>query len=133
MKLLKDRTKVNSSPGVQMYLRNLQWRTEFLQKYEVRYVEEGTLLHDTLTEGRVFGLELYPGNWFVPAFQVTEAGLPNLGISEILVNLRERGLDGWELAGWFTSPTGWLGDKTPLEVLPENKAEVIKAAGMTLY
>ncbi len=68
------------------------------------------------------GAKLYPG------FQFGKNGRPRPVIKQILELFAPYGLDGWETALWFTTATGWLEDKRPVDLLTKAPAEVVDAA-----
>jgi hypothetical protein len=50
----------------------------------------------------------------------------------VLLALQPYGLDGWEIALWFTTASGWLDDRRPVDLLDEDPAEIVAAAGHTV-
>ncbi|MEN4397286.1 hypothetical protein ACNQR7_29695 [Mycolicibacterium senegalense] len=42
--------------------------------------------------------------------------------------LAPSGLDGWEIALWFTTATGWLDDRRPVDLLVGAADDVVAAA-----
>jgi hypothetical protein len=79
------------------------------------------------TAGRILGVE-WSGRIVFPAFQFTADGQPRPVIATVLVRLRAAGLDDWQAALWFSSPTGWLDDRRPVDVLARDPAAVVTAA-----
>jgi hypothetical protein len=77
--------------------------------------------------GRIVGVE-WQGVTIFPAFQFDAEVQPRAPIARVLSHLRDAGLGNWEQALWFTTPTGWLGDRRPVDVLDEDPAAVIAAA-----
>jgi hypothetical protein len=77
--------------------------------------------------GRVFAVEWH-GRTVFPAFQLTADGQPLPVVAPILAVLRELALSDWQIATWFVTPTGWLEDRRPADVLGENDAAVLQAA-----
>ena len=49
-------------------------------------------------------------------------------IGAALAHLHRAGLGDWQAALWFTSPTGWLDDRRPVDLLDEDPAAVEAAA-----
>ena len=77
--------------------------------------------------GRAIGVE-WNGRLVFPAFQFTAAGQPRPELASILMHLRSAGLDDWQAALWFVSPTGWLDDRRPVDVLDQDPGAVEAAA-----
>jgi hypothetical protein len=77
--------------------------------------------------GRVLGVE-WSGRVVFPAFQFTAGGQPRPVIAAVLEHLRAAGLDDWQTALWFSSPTGWLDDRRPVDVLDGEPGAVETAA-----
>jgi hypothetical protein len=50
-------------------------------------------------------------------------------MAAVLAHLRRAGMTDWHAALWFTSPTGWLDDRRPVEVLDDDPSAVETAAG----
>ncbi|MBU9766062.1 hypothetical protein FR943_19725 [Mycobacterium sp. TNTM28] len=81
-----------------------------------------------LAEGRIFAVE-HLGARAYPAFQFGTDGNPRPVIQRVLKVLEPYGLDGWETALWFTSRTGWLDDRRPVDLLVGAADDVVVAAG----
>ncbi len=81
-------------------------------------------------EERIVGVAWH-GRTLYPGFQFRD-GQPNETVARAAALLRERGLKGWALALWFVTPSGWLGDQRPVDVIDEDPARVIEAAGEAL-
>jgi hypothetical protein len=79
------------------------------------------------TSGRVVGVEWH-GRTVFPAFQFTADGQPRPKLAGILRHLRRAGLTDWQAALWFASPTGWLDDRRPVDVLDDDPEAVELAA-----
>lgn len=79
------------------------------------------------SEGRIIGVAWH-GRTLYPGFQFRD-GRPNATVAGAAARLRERGLDGWALALWFVTPSGWLWDRRPLDVIDEDPERVLTAAG----
>jgi hypothetical protein len=78
--------------------------------------------------GRIFsvtsgGVQRYPGFQFDPT-----AGQPRRGVTRTLQVLADAALSGWELALWFTSPTGLLDGHRPVDLLDTDPDAVVAAA-----
>jgi DNA-binding CsgD family transcriptional regulator len=82
------------------------------------------------SEGRILGVSWH-GRTLYPGFQFRD-GRPNPTIADTLERLREHGLDGWALALWFATPTGWLWDRRPIDVIDEDPQTVLTAADEAL-
>ncbi len=79
-------------------------------------------------EGRIFSVDhtdhrLYLSFQFDPV-----TGAPRAGLREILTILRDSGLSGWALAGWFTTPIAWLDWGRPVDHLADGPELVLEAA-----
>lgn len=81
-----------------------------------------------LAEGRIFGVE-HLGARAYPAFQFGTDGQPRPVIQRVLRAFEPYGLDGWETALWFTTASGWLDDRRPVELLVTAADDVVEAAG----
>jgi hypothetical protein len=82
------------------------------------------------SEGRIVAVPWH-GRTLYPAFQFRD-GRPSPVVERAGVILRDRGLDGWPLALWFTTPSGWLWDRRPVDLLEEDPEGVLAAAGEAL-
>lgn len=83
-----------------------------------------------LAEGRIFAVE-HLGSRAYPAFQFGTDGNPRPVIQRVLKVLESYGLDGWETALWFTTATGWLDDRRPVDLLIGAADDVVAAAAQT--
>jgi hypothetical protein len=79
------------------------------------------------TAGRIVGVD-YHGSVVFPAFQFGSDHLPRPVIAPVLTHLRAAGLGDWQQALWFTTPTGWLSDRRPVDVLDGDPDAVVMAA-----
>jgi hypothetical protein len=77
--------------------------------------------------GRIVGVE-WNGRIVFPAFQFDADGQPRPVIAAVLKHLRAAGLDDWQAALWFSSPTGWLDDRRPVDALARESQAVETAA-----
>jgi hypothetical protein len=68
------------------------------------------------------------GRTVYPAFQFGAHGQPRAVIARALAHLRRAGLSDWQAALWFASPTGWLDDRRPVDLLDEDPSAVEAAA-----
>lgn len=83
-----------------------------------------------LADGRIFAVE-HMGTRAYPAFQFGTDGNPRPVIQRVLKAFEPYGLDGWETALWFTTATGWLDDRRPVDLLVGAADDVVAAAGQT--
>jgi hypothetical protein len=130
---------VTSSPVLEQARRNAAARQSFLSEFpslssgEVAELYGSTaknraaLAQNWRKQGRVFGVPTPSGQRF-PLFQFTADGQPKPAIAEVLSALSAGGLDGWQLALWFTGSLASLGDRRPVDVLDEDPVSVIEAA-----
>ncbi len=81
-------------------------------------------------EGRIVGVSWH-GRTLYPAFQFRD-GRPHPAVGRAAAILRDRGLSGWALALWFLTPSGWLWDRRPVDLLDEDPEGVLAAAGEAL-
>lgn len=81
-------------------------------------------------EDRVVGVPWH-GRTLYPAFQFRD-GRPSPTVVHAAAILRDRGLSDWALALWFLTPSGWLWDRRPVDLLDEDPERVLVAAGETL-
>jgi hypothetical protein len=79
------------------------------------------------TAGRALGVE-WNGKTVFPAFQFGADGQPRPVIGGVLAHLRRAGLSDWQAALWFTSPSGWLDDRRPVDLLDDDPEAVETAA-----
>jgi hypothetical protein len=77
--------------------------------------------------GRIVGVD-WNGRTVYPAFQFAADGQPRPVIGRVLAHLRRAGLTDWQAMLWFTSPTAWLDDRRPVDVLEEAPSAVEGAA-----
>lgn len=70
----------------------------------------------------------YRDSVLVPAFQI-RMGAPIAQLREPLTVLVDAGFQGWELWSWFTTPSGYLSGRAPIDILDEDSAAVARAAG----
>jgi hypothetical protein len=77
--------------------------------------------------GRIVGVEWH-GQIVFPAFQFDAEAHPRAPIARVLSHLRDAGLGDWQQVLWFTTRTGWLNDRRPLDVIDSDPAAVVAAA-----
>jgi hypothetical protein len=131
-----------SSAAVQQARRNAEARQELIDEFGLLEAEElaemvgskaknrSATASRWLTERRVFAVE-HLGRRYFPAFQFGADGRPRAVIKRVVEVFEPYGLDGWELALWFTTVTGWLDDKRPVDRLSTNPDDVVAAAQHT--
>jgi hypothetical protein len=129
-----------SSAAAQQALRNAEARQELLDEFGVLGSEEVARLAGSTAKNRsatvsrylatdqVFAIK-HRGSRYYPAFQFDANGRPRPVIGQVLLALQPYGLDGWEIALWFTTASGWLNDRRPVDLLDEDPAEIVAAAG----
>jgi hypothetical protein len=134
----KDRGSLSAAAVLQAR-RNAQARRAFLNEFPAmtssevadaansRAANRASLANRWRDEGKVFALrvgdqQLYPG------FQFDADGRPHGVLRRVLQHLTEGDLDDWQTALWFTSPTGWLGGKRPVDLLSDQPGAVVDAA-----
>lgn len=76
-------------------------------------------------EGRIFAVPNGRADLY-PAFQIDEHGQPRAVVAEVLRHFAAE--TDWARALWWTSPSGWLGGRRPLEVLDAEPEAVVEAA-----
>ena len=80
-----------------------------------------------LAERRVFAVE-HLGQRYFPAFQFGGDSRPRPIVRRILEVFEPHGLDGWEIALWFTTASGWLDDQRPVDRLTATPDDVVISA-----
>lgn len=75
-------------------------------------------------DGRAFSVGYRDGSLY-PAFQFDADGRPRPVVARVL---EVTDLDGWALALWFTTPSGWLGGAVPVALLDAEPDAVVDAA-----
>ncbi|MGA2454743.1 MAG: sigma factor-like helix-turn-helix DNA-binding protein [Solirubrobacteraceae bacterium] len=121
---------------------NAQARSELLAEFGALTAEEvaeqagstaanrSALASRWHSEGRIVGVP-WQGRTLYPAFQFRD-GRPDPTVRRAAALLRRRGLSGWALALWFVTPSGWLWDRRPVDLLAEDSERVLAAAGEAL-
>lgn len=121
--------------------RNAVARTEFLDEFGALTSEQVAQLLGSraknaratasrlVSHGAIFSVEVasrrvFPGFQFAPT---TGAVRPEVGevLAELPLTLRR---SDWQLALWWTTPSSWLDDQRPVDVLATDPARVVKAA-----
>jgi chaperonin GroES len=83
-----------------------------------------------LADGALFAVE-YRGVEIFPGFEFEADGSPLPIVKEVTRALTldgDRDVSAWEVALWFTSRTGWLGDERPVDLLNTAPEQVVMAA-----
>ncbi len=132
-----------SSAAAQQALRNAEARQELLNEFGVLDSEQVAQLAGStaknrsatvsryLAGGQVFAIE-HRGGRYYPAFQFDSDGRPRPVIAQVLAALQPYGLNGWEIALWFTTASGWLDDRRPVDLLDDDPDAIVAAAGHTV-
>ena len=87
------------------------------------------LAHKWKSDGRIFSVPHQGANYF-PGYQFDGEGQPLPVIAEVIRILHA--LSPWQLALWFTSHTGLVGDRRPVDLLTTEPARVVRAAEMEI-
>jgi hypothetical protein len=113
---------------------NARLRADFIKRFKAltsrdihrmsgsRSANRAATAHRWKREHQVFSVP-HGGEDLFPAFQFRD-GRPRPVIARILAALPE--MSAWQIALWFASGTGWLGDRAPVECL--NDADAVVAA-----
>lgn len=121
---------------------NAQARSELLKEFGALTAEQvadqagstaanrSALASRWRSEGRIVGVPWH-GRMLYPAFQFRD-GRPIPDVERAAAILRNRGLSGWALALWFITPSGWLWDRRPIDLLDDDPERVLAAAGEAL-
>lgn len=121
---------------------NAQARSELLQEFGALTAEQvadqagsaaanrSALASRWRNEGRIVGVSWH-GRTLYPAFQFRD-GQPSPIIERAAAILHDRGLSDWALALWFITPSGWLSDRRPVDLLDEDPERVLAAADEAL-
>jgi hypothetical protein len=80
-----------------------------------------------LAAGRIFAVN-HLGARVYPNFQFGTDGQPRPVIANVLDVFQPYGLDGWEIALWFTTASGWLDDERPVDLLTRHPEQIVEAA-----
>lgn len=135
---LLPKSTILPAPSVLQARRNAAAREGLLQEFgalsstEVadlagsRASNKAALANRWKQEGRIFPVT-HHGQTLFPAYQFDGKGQPRPVIAQVLSTLGKQSRD-WELALWFLSASGWLGEKRPVDLLESNPAAVAEAA-----
>jgi hypothetical protein len=122
--------------------RNAQARQELIDEFGVRDSDHVADLAGSaagnrsatasrwLAARKIFAVT-HRGTKLYPNFQFGTDGRPRPVIARVLKAFEPCGLDGWEIALWFTTASGWLDDKRPVDVLTREPDQVVDAARHT--
>jgi hypothetical protein len=136
--LLTPDLRVPSAAGVAQARRNAVARTELAQEFGLltsrevadlagsRARNRAALANRWTQEGRVFAVP-HAGQYLWPGFQFDAQGQPLPVVSEVVAILAGD-LPPWPLALWFTSRSGWLDGRRPVDLLATEPAAVVEAA-----
>ena len=134
-------SRVPPPATVEQARRNAEARVEFLGEFPTlssgevadlvgsRSRNRAALAHGWRKQGRVFSVRLGREQRY-PVFQFdAHAGAPKANVSKVISLLRAAGLEGWQIALWFTGPLARLGDRRPVDVIDSEPEQVVEAAG----
>jgi hypothetical protein len=76
---------------------------------------------------RIFGVRHRDAVYY-PGFQFSGDGRPLPAVRDVLEVLSGHGLTEWEIALWFTTTMGSLGDRRPVDLLNDDPDAVVEAA-----
>jgi hypothetical protein len=134
----KDRGSLSAAAVLQAR-RNAKARSELLEEYPAltsgevadaansKATNRASLANRWREERKVFAIRVGDQQLY-PAFQFDEHGRPLELISAVLQALGAGQLTDWQIALWFTSSTGWLGGRRPVDLLEEEPESVLQAA-----
>jgi hypothetical protein len=133
----KDRGSL-SAPALLQARRNAEARRDLLSEFPAltsaevaaaagsRAANRASLANRWRDEGKVFAIRVGEQQLY-PAFQFDEHGRPVGTISSVLSAFDGK-LTDWQTALWFTTPTGWLGGRRPVDAMGEEPESVIEAS-----
>ena len=136
---LSPTSEVLPAPAVLQARRNAEARRALLEEYgdlTAAGVSElaGSSAHNRSAlatrwrkEGRIFAVS-HQGALRYPVFQFGADGRPLPVVNQALRVFTEAGMSEWEIALWFTTRTGWLGDRRPVDLLEQDPEAVREAA-----
>lgn len=128
-----------SAASVLQARRNAEARSELLEEFPAltsgevadgarsRARNRASLANRWREERKVFAVRVGDQHLY-PAFQFGEDGRPLPAIGMALEQLGRANLTDWQTALWFTSSTGWLGGRRPVDLLNDEPAAVVSAA-----
>lgn len=130
---------VPSTAAVLQARRNSEARLELLREFESLTASEvADLAGSSATnrsalatrwrkEGRIFSVR-HRGVQYFPGFQLGDDYRPLPILLPVLDALGEEAMSDWETALWFTTRTGWLDDRRPVDLLTKDPDAVLDAA-----
>jgi hypothetical protein len=133
----KDRGSLSAAAVLQAR-RNAEARRDLLSEFAAltsaevaaaagsRAANRASLANRWRDEGKVFAIRVGEQHLY-PAFQFDEQGRPVGMIASVLSALDGK-LTDWQTALWFTTPSGWLGGRRPVDAMGQDPESVIKAA-----
>lgn len=107
--------------------RNAEWRAQFAKTYGLLTAAEvadlsgsqasnrGALASRLARDRIIFGVPYKSNRILYPGFQFCADGTVHPAIAPLLQRLTHAGLDGWELASWFTSASDLLDGDAPVD------------------
>jgi hypothetical protein len=132
-----------ASPAVARHAqRNAEARQELIDEFGLRDSDQVAELAGStasnrsatasrwLAARRIFAVN-QRGARLYPSFEFGTDGRPRPVIARMLEAFEPFGLDGWEIALWFTTASGWLDDKRPVDLLTREPDKVVQAARHT--
>ena len=132
-----------ASPAVaRQAQRNAQARQELIDEFGLRDSDQVADLAGStasnrsatasrwLAARRIFAVN-HRGARLYPSFEFGTDGRPRPVIARVLEAFEPYGLDGWEIALWFTTASGWLDDNRPVDLLTREPDQVVDAARQT--
>jgi hypothetical protein len=134
----KDRGPLSAASVLQAR-RNAKARSELLAEFPALTSAEvaeaanskasnrASLANRWREERKVFAIRVGDQQLY-PAFQFNEDGRPVAAIAKALEHLGGAKLSDWQIALWFTSSTGWLGGRRPVDLLSDEPETVVAAA-----
>jgi hypothetical protein len=129
---------VPSAPAVLQARRNALAREELFKEFGAytsaeiadlagsKASNKAALANRWKQEGRIFSVTHHGATYF-PAYQFDIEGRPRPVIAQVIKALGSKWSE-WELALWFTSGTGWLDGRRPVDLLESEPEEVALAA-----
>jgi hypothetical protein len=102
-------------------------RAEKLARRHSQATNRSALASSWRSAGRIVGVEWH-GQIVFPAFQFDAEAHPRAPIARVLSHLRDARLGDWQQVLCFTTRTGWLNDRRPLDVIDSDPAAVVAAA-----
>ena len=133
----KDRGSLSAAAVLQAR-RNAEARRELLSEFPAltsaevaaaagsRAANRASLANRWRDEGKVFAIRVGEQQLY-PAFQFDEHGRP-VGTVASVLSAFDGNLTDWQTALWFTTPTGWLAGRRPVDAMSEEPESVIEAA-----